>query len=31
MTPRSTLFSIAWACWPCALMLGWIVYAVLAG
>lgn len=24
-----TLFSIAWACWPCALMLGWIVYAAL--
>lgn len=29
MTVRSTLFAIAWACWPCALMLGWIVYAAI--
>lgn len=29
MTTRSTLFALAWACWPYAMMLGWIVYAAM--
>lgn len=29
MTTRATLFALAWACWPCALMLGWVVYAAI--
>lgn len=29
MIQRAAIFALAWACWPCALMLGWIVYAAI--
>lgn len=31
MPALKALFILAWACWPCLLMAGWITWAALGG